>query len=252
MQAAQPGLLNSLSVHGSAAQDRSVEANYWPAEQLPSNRDAVMASFPVQRRTLGVLTTMARIPSFTPHFVPAVPAAVEVSMVSAEPVHVDFPPVPPEEIAFALALFVGVVQGQLGSPSRAPLSREEEEEFSDCLRLLSRLCAGEQPPVAPASDAIAYDTSLGRVLLVIWQLHRGHPHQTSICARVLNFYLLTERTAGKAVERWIMPCTEDPKLVLLHPALIEALATAPLTEQGELSETVFLDSVEALATSSPQ
>jgi hypothetical protein len=196
---------------------------------------------------------MARIPSFTEDFLPAVQSSCEASILAADPVHWDFPQVAPEEIAFALALFVGIVQGQLGSSSHAPLSRDEEEELSDCLRILSPLCNSEQSSIRSGSDAIDYRTSLGRVLLVIWQLHRGHPHQTSICARVLNFYLLTERTAGTALQRWVIPCTEDPKLVLLHPALIEALATAPLTEQGELPEIAFLASVEAIAaSSSPQ
>lgn len=190
---------------------------------------------------------MARFPSLTQDFIPPAPSALGDSILSADPVREDFPPVAAEEIGFALALFVGIVQGQLGSPSHAPLSPDEQEELSRCLQILSPLCAGEQPPLPPGSDVIGYQTSLGRVLLVIWQLHRGHPHQTSICARVLNFYLLSERTAGKALQRWIMPCTEDPKLVLLHPALIEALATTPLTEQGELPEIAFLESVEALA-----
>lgn len=189
---------------------------------------------------------MARIPSLPFDLNSLLPSAPELKVLAPETVHPDLPPVAPEEIAFALALFVGIVHGQLVPPARDPLSADEEAELLEFQRILAPVCAAAQPPI-PRPDAIAYETSLGRVLLVVWQLHRGHTHQASICARVLNFYLLTERTAGTALSRWIMPCTDDPKLVVLHPALIEALATIPLSDDGLLPEATFLDSIEAIA-----
>ncbi len=52
------------------------------------------------------------------------------------------------------------------------------------------------------------------------------------------------------MQHWSRSCLETPETVLLHPALVEAIATAPLSDHGLLSKSSFLDTVEELATAS--
>jgi len=66
----------------------------------------------------------------------------------------------------------------------------------------------------------------------------------------LGFYYLAERTEGAVIQHRSRSCPETPETVLLHPALVQAIATAPLSDHGLLSESSFLETVEELATSS--
>ena len=71
--------------------------------------------------------------------------------------------------------------------------------------------------------------------------------QTSICARVTAFYFLIERSAGAVLAGWVQPCPETPNLVILAPAVIEAIASVRLNGSVLLTESGFLELVGKLA-----
>ncbi len=58
-----------------------------------------------------------------------------------------------------------------------------------------------------------------------------------------------ERTEGDAVGRWLIPSPSDPGTVLLHPAVIEAVASVPLLREGRLPEELFIQTVVLHASS---
>lgn len=95
-----------------------------------------------------------------------------------------------------------------------------------------------------------WESTLDHAFKALWCHYRGDPRQSSICARILGFYYLAERTEGAVIQVWSRSCPETPETVLLHRALVEAIATAPLSDHGLLSEISFLETVEELATAS--
>ncbi len=77
----------------------------------------------------------------------------------------------------------------------------------------------------------------------------GDPLQAAVCARVLAFHFLMERTEGSVLSEWIQPHPEADQLVELHPAVIEAIATTRLHGSVLLPEGTFVELVAEKARS---
>jgi hypothetical protein len=156
------------------------------------------------------------------------------------PVQVAFPPVCPDELGFALTLFVAAANRQLRAPQIEPAALRE------CQHIFLQLAARHETPKRKLGPA-AKESGLQSAFCVLWDLHQGHPLQRSICARVLGFYFLMERTRGEALQEWIDVCPERPEAVSLHPAVVEALAILPFDQTGGLNQHLYLQTIASLA-----
>ena len=160
-----------------------------------------------------------------------------------------YPAIPVEEIAFALAVFVGAANGQFDR-FQAPPSSAESDALAECQRIVWGDSACRQLPVDRSRKALSYEQTLESALLALWRRYGGDPRQASICLRVLSFYRLmaeSAESAGSPVARWVQPCSAGEEEVLLHPALVQALACVPLGEQGRFTEDAFFGLVEDFA-----
>jgi len=176
--------------------------------------------------------------------------APPVHPITIRAAHCIFPPVERDEIAFAMALFMSAATHQLYPPDD-PLDLNllpEEDEWRRLLLALSSEMLDARRPARRGTSPL--ESTLDHAFKALWCHYRGDPRQSSICARILGFYYLAVRTEGAVIQHWSRSCPETPETVLLHPALVEAIATAPLSDHGLLSESSFLETVEELATAS--
>ncbi len=155
-----------------------------------------------------------------------------------------FPSIGAGEMAFALSFFVAAGSGRFQS-LKTPVIADEVSSRRECGRLFRLLCSGipsAEPPDRPRSGEI----TLPEAFWSLWQQFQGHDQQVSVCARVLGFHLLMENTGGAAVSPWLEPCAEDPRLVTLHPVVVEAMAVVPLSASGEVPEDRFVSTIKSL------
>ena len=147
----------------------------------------------------------------------------------------------PDEIAYAVAVFVSAANKTLSLRQRSSLTSHAKRECEDLFTTL--YCT------APSQDFDAEGTqggSLYTAFRALWEQYEGDAGQRSVCARVLAFYFLMERTRGTVVEEWIKPCPETPEAVILDDAVIEAIGSVALGERGSLTEDLFLLTVKTL------
>ncbi len=157
-----------------------------------------------------------------------------------------FNPVRAEEMAFAMSIFVRAADGQVFS-SCPPDVQAALRERRSCQRFVSFL-AGEDAELSSLREAANRDESpLFRAIFAVWEYDREDAGRLSIIARVLAFYFLMERTKGAVLERWCDTNPEGEQTVLLHPAVVEAIANIPLSTRGQLHVEDFLKAVEAAA-----
>lgn len=117
-----------------------------------------------------------------------------------------------------------------------------------CEALYRTLCADvESRPAAHRSEADR-STSLYTAFSALCSHYDGDPLQAAVCARVLAFYFMMERSAGAAVADWVQPQPGTTELVELHPAVVDAIATVRLHGSVLLNETTFLVRVQEAAT----
>jgi hypothetical protein len=153
-------------------------------------------------------------------------------IVFAESAHVSasgsrcFPPVAADELGFALGVFVAAGSRPLpaGAMRCEELSEEETDEgealFGDLL---------VHGSFADRSQELPHQASLPRAFAALWREYRDDAMRESLCARVLCFYFLMERTRGKVVEPWVTACPERPEEVLLDPVVVQGLAAMPVS-----------------------
>lgn len=150
----------------------------------------------------------------------------------------DFAQVSSDEMAFALTLFVEAANRGLSTTAKV---HQHEDEL--CEQLYVTLCA--EAPRLPTVECPQPDhhTTLYTAFRTLCRHYTGDTLQAAVCARVLAFHFLMERTAGNLLSEWVRPHPETVKLVVLHPAVVEAIATTSLHGSVLLGESVFLDLV---------
>ena len=157
-----------------------------------------------------------------------------------------FNPVRAEEMAFAMSVFVSAANGQV-YPSGPPDPQAVLREKHSCQRFLSFLAAEDAGHGSLWQAATSQETPLFRAIFAVWEHDREDAGRLSIIARVLAFYSLMERTKGVVLEPWCDRNPEGEETVLLHPAVLEALATIPLGSRGQLHADTFVQAVEGAA-----
>ena len=145
----------------------------------------------------------------------------------------NFAAVPPEEMGFALTLFVEAANSHISVP---PTSGDVEDA---CDLLFDTLCADLRPAPSDGPFLAGQGASLNDAFRVLCSSYAEDPLQVSICARVLAFHLLMERTAGAFIAGWVRTIPESPQFVILHPAVIETMASVRLPGTVLLSEHSF-------------
>lgn len=150
---------------------------------------------------------------------------------------ITYPPVSAEEIAFAIAIFVNAANRTISprhsSPHRSRARRACDQAFLD---LVSR--SSVQTQSATSEEAPLYEA-----FRTLWEQFEGDNQQASVCARILAFHFLMERTRGAVVEEWLKEHPETPETVVLDDAIVAAIANTALAADGSLLETEFLASV---------
>ena len=160
-----------------------------------------------------------------------------------------FSPVAADEVAFAMALFMSAASGQTAF-DRTISSPRERRELRNCRRLFLVLSSAE---AFDASEKVALTEGKHfRAFLAIWRHYRGDRCRSSVCARTLGFCYLVERSRGTLIERWTTPDPHGPEVVVLHPAVVQAIATVPLERTGVLLESAFLLAMELIVHEYPE
>jgi hypothetical protein len=146
----------------------------------------------------------------------------------------------PSEIAFAMALFVAAAKGRVHASdigtSGFPLADKHVEFLDDWV--------GSERGFPGALDTSSIDMPLSRAMSVLWHHYNGDKRQREIWSRVVAFHAMMVRSRGFSVEEWARPYVLDADRAFLDPAVVHAVAAAPLIEFGQFSEPSFRALVE--------
>ncbi len=145
-------------------------------------------------------------------------------------------------MSFALTLFVEAASRQIS----LPVTVHDVDEV--CGYLFNTLCADLDILPAAEHPRAEDQSALYAAFRSLCGHYDGDPLQAAVCARVLAFYFLMERSAGAAVADWVRSHPETPQVVELHPAVIEAIATVRLCGSVLLSASAFTRLVAEKAT----
>ena len=153
-----------------------------------------------------------------------------------------YPAVASEEVAFAMTLFVSAANGH----SQAANSFTNPVDSRGCEEIFFDLCFGSMAHPESFERAALLESSIFRAFCTVWHSYLGDPMQDALCARVLGFCFLMERSRGKILQ-YFETAKHDGDLVALHPAVVETVARVELGKNGMLSEATFLDRLMEVA-----
>lgn len=156
-----------------------------------------------------------------------------------------FDAVPSDEVGFAIAIFMSAANGQF-RPFQSVSSEAERLDLQAGTELFLRLSFGTMEVVSDSKRSALLRSSLFGGFACVWKNYAGGSRRPSLCARILGFCCLMEKTRGGLVEGWVVPSPEGPEQVILHPAVVEAIANTQLSDQGGMSERVFTADVERI------
>jgi hypothetical protein len=156
----------------------------------------------------------------------------------------DWPPVDPDELAYALTIFVGAANRTL----QFSVSIDDESQ-KKCRCLFEALMMDNDPVTIFAKPIDETQRSLPAAFGILWNNYETDHLQSSICARGLGFYLLMERTEGRFLATYVELCPESPETVLLDLAVVRGLASVSLLPEGHLPEFAFMDEIKIHAAS---
>ncbi|HEV2620113.1 MAG TPA: hypothetical protein VGU23_09285 [Acidobacteriaceae bacterium] len=146
------------------------------------------------------------------------------------------PSVEIDEMAFAIALFVAAADGKVPPPSAQshgfPLAAITELS-SDPLLLGAKAILGKE------DERVSDEVPLACAVSVLWHHYDRDARQQAICARLVAFYSLMVRSRGVLLGPWMENTKHDAQSVLLAPAIIKTVATAPLGESGQFNDAEF-------------
>lgn len=162
-----------------------------------------------------------------------------------------FPPVPEDEMAFALSYFIGAAD------QKFTIDQRDDEQSShldqSCRRLFAQLYGTLSDPGSPLKTSAKNHrrqteaTLLGTFKAVCIHYHDSE-NLASICARVLGFYLLMEESAGKVVAEWTEEDPKDERYITLSRPVIQALASVPLGASARISRPTFIAVIQEITS----
>lgn len=131
------------------------------------------------------------------------------------------------------------------SPAKKGIPIEDKEEGE---RLLEQLPPEIRELFIIRDDRVSpKDIPLHRAVFGVMDHYKNHPQREAISTRLGAFYFLVNdvRETGRW-DKW-QKASDDPEAKLLHPAVVEAIATAPLTQYGGFEVNSFFAAVEKIA-----
>ena len=143
-----------------------------------------------------------------------------------------------DEMAFAIALFFAATRGQVALPNARGVGFELRSEPPVASSRLGRL-----ERIADREDAGLDEISLASAVAVIWHHYEETHHRQAICSRLVAFYSLMVRSRGAIADDQSHPVEGDSSSIVLEPAVIRAVATAPLTIEGQFQDVRFRELV---------
>ena len=133
------------------------------------------------------------------------------------------------------------------SPAKKGIPIESKEQGE---RLLDQLPAEVRDDLFTVhEDRVSpKDTPFHRAVYGVLDHYKDHPQQKAISTRLGAFYFLVNdvRDTGH-LDKWQKPSEEDKEAMLLHPAVIDAIATVPLTRFGGFKVEEFFATVQKIA-----
>lgn len=138
-----------------------------------------------------------------------------------------------------MSLFVGVASLRIPKPyAKSPLrTRTCGQVFRTLMEIMPRIATW---PNSRGEGTLEY------AFTALWTHYEGDPRQSSICARVLGFHRLMILTKGDLVAPWVCSPKDHPECIVLHPAIVETVASTRLWESGEMMRPEFLRTLNAL------
>ena len=155
-----------------------------------------------------------------------------------------YPGVSSHEMAFAMALFVGAGNGRISPHRHTDSQADRNDELQAHRRFVAWSSQTEVANAGPLQRKAS--VSLFRAFLVVWQHYGLEECQQSICARLIGFYYMMERTRGEVLAAWTRESPVDPESIILHPAVVETIANIELTDAGCFSEALLLTRIASL------
>jgi hypothetical protein len=141
------------------------------------------------------------------------------------------PSIDPAEMTFAFQLF------QAGIRIRIPMESPETRgiDFGD--RDSAQAILDALPPALREDFFVREnflspkDTKLSRAMFALLTHYEQHPLRDAIVYRVMGFHHLLNDVDEGLLSKWLKPCTEDEEAVMMHPAVMDAVATCPTKRQ---------------------
>ena len=91
------------------------------------------------------------------------------------------------------------------------------------------------------------DSDLERGVENLMAVYGTHAQRSSILYRCLAFYLLVNDCGRYVWERWQKDNGDEKGAIILHPAVVDAVAQAPTNWKGEFDVEQFFTIVERIA-----
>ncbi len=162
------------------------------------------------------------------------------------------PPVPEiqavdvREMAFALSLFQGALSQRL--PTKNPSQRGVNiAEHPSARFLYEHMPAKVRDQFVLTGTTVSpIDNPLNRSVFAVLEHYKDDPRQPFFYGRVLAFYFLVNDVGEERFKKWMKPSDVDDS-VMLHPAIVEATASAPVDRNGQFEREQFFAIAERIA-----
>ena len=148
------------------------------------------------------------------------------------PTHI--PPVALDEMAFAMALFVGAADGRITRAHKEHLFSPDQSRSE-----LSGAALGALTDALIDTEGSSDDIPLACGLSMVWHHYDGDRLQQPICSRLIAFYSMMVRSRGSVLSRGKLLPSADPESFFLEPSTIRAVATAPLNDAAQFEDASF-------------
>ena len=162
------------------------------------------------------------------------------------------PPVPEiqavdvREMAFALSLFQAALSQRL--PTKNPSQRGVNiAEHPSARFLYEHMPAKVRDQFVLTGTTVSpIDNPLNRSVFAVLEHYKDDPRQPFFYGRVLAFYFLVNDVGEEGFKKWMKPSDVDDS-VMLHPAIVEATASAPVDRNGQFEREQFFAIAERIA-----
>jgi hypothetical protein len=160
--------------------------------------------------------------------------------------------VDPEEMAFCYGVFQGALRGQLAAPDPSRRGRVfESDAIAEAER--SKLPEALREFLAVKEGRLTLtDTPLHRAAFAVLKHYDGHPDQQALFCRIFAFYFFVNKHKIETLSKYTKRCEDEPDVVLVHPAVMQAVAKATMSNSLTFEKNSFLKLIDKLASEAVQ